>query len=116
MGSEKRGFAICLEKISGWSIPVQVLKEFGKGDYEITAQLSLSMYHLNSSSFYGSTWMGPSISLGSSGTKIPKVVDFEYSDIVYMVSRITDPSCVGVIEVVVSKFDTARGLVASQFG
>ena len=116
MTSEPRGLAICIEKVSGWNIPSQVLKEFGKGDYEITVQLSLSMFHLTSSSFFGSTWMGPPISLGSSGTKLPKIIDFEYVDIVYMLSRITDPSCVGVIEIVVSKYDSKKNLVASQFG
>jgi hypothetical protein len=116
MSSERKGLVVCLEKVGGWSIPGQVLKEFGNGDYEITAQLSFSMFHLNSSTFFGSTWMGPSVSLGNSHSKIPKVIDFDYVDIVYMISRITDPSCVGVIEIVVSKFDSKRNLVASQFG
>lgn len=116
MSSERKGMAVCLEKVGGWSIPSQVLKEFGKGEYDITAQLSFSMFHLNSSTFFGSTWMGPSVSLGNSHSKIPKVIDFDYVDIVYMISRITDPSCIGVIEIVVSKFDSKRNLVASQFG
>ncbi len=116
MTSDVRGLAVCLEKVSGWNIPSQVMKEFGKGDFEITVQLSLSMFHLTSSSFFGSTWMGPSISLGNSGSKMPKIIDFEYVDIVYMLSRITDPSCVGVIELVVSKIDSKRNLIASQFG
>lgn len=116
MTENARGLALSIEKICGWSIPSQVLKEFGKGDFEITVQLSLSMFHLTSSSFFGSTWMGPSISLGNSGSKMPKVIDFEYVDIIYMLSRITDPSCVGVIEIVVSKFDSKRNLNASQFG
>lgn len=116
MLEEPHGFCICLEKVSGWSIPSAVLKQFGKGDYEITAQLSFSMFHLSSSTFFGTTWMGPSVSLGQGNTEISKVIDFEYTDIVYMLSRITDPTCVGIIEIVVSKFDLKKNLVASQFG
>lgn len=116
MLEEPHGLCICLEKVSGWSIPAAVLKEFGKGDFEITAQLSFSMFHLSSSTFFGTTWMGPSVSLGHGSTDMVKTIDFEYTDIIYMLSRITDPTCVGIIEVVVSKFDLRKNLVASQFG
>jgi hypothetical protein len=116
MLEEPRGYCICLENVSGWSIPSAVLKEFGKGDYEITAQLSFSMFHLSSSTFFGTTWMGPSVVLGRGNTDMSKTFDFEYADIVYMLSRITDPTCVGIIEVVVSKFDLRTNLVAAQFG
>lgn len=116
MLEEPHGYAICLEKVSGWSIPSAVLKQFGKGDFEITAQLSFSMFHLSSSTFFGTTWMGPSVSLGHGNAEISKLIDFQYTDIVYLLSRITDPTCVGIIEVVVSKFDLRKNLVASQFG
>jgi hypothetical protein len=116
MSEDRHAYALCFEKVSNWSIPDSVLKAFGDDDFEITLQLSLSLYHLNSASFFGSTWMGPPISLGNSDRKIPKSIDFEYTDIVYMISRITDPTCVAVIEIVVSKFDIARNLIAMQFG
>lgn len=116
MLDEPRGLCICLDKVSGWSIPAAVLKEFGKGDFEITAQLSFSMFHLSSSTFFGTTWMGPSVSLGHGNSDVVKTIDFEYTDIIYMLSRITDPTCVGIIEVVVSKFDLRKNLVAAQFG
>jgi hypothetical protein len=116
MLEEPRGLCLCLDKVSGWSIPTAVLKEFGKGDYEITAQLSFSLFHLSSSTFFGTTWMGPSVSLGHGDDQLVKTIDFEYTDIVYMLSRITDPTCVGIIEIVVSKFDLRRNLVAAQFG
>lgn len=116
MLDEPHGLCICLEKVSGWSIPSAVLKEFGKGDFEITAQLSFSMFHLSSSTFFGTTWMGPSVSLGHGNSEVVKTIDFEYTDIVYMLSRITDPTCVGIIEIVVSKFDLRKNLVAAQFG
>eukprot|EP01032_Pedospumella_encystans_P018860 gene18860-21459_t len=116
MLEEPHGFAICLEKVSGWSIPSAVLKQFGKGDFEITAQLSFSMFHLSSSTFFGTTWMGPSVSLGHGNAEISKLIDFQYTDIVYLLSRITDPTCVGIIEIVVSQIDLQKKLVAPQFG
>lgn len=116
MTEDRRAYALCFEKITNWHLPDSVLKAFGKGDYEITVQLSLSFYHLNSASFFGSTWMGPAISLGGSDRKLPTTIDFEYSDIVYLISRISDPTCVAVIEIVASKYDNVRDLVAMQFG
>ena len=116
MMEEPHGLCICLEKVSGWSIPSAVSKEFGKGDFEITAQLSLSLFHLSSSTFFGTTWMGAPVSLGHGDKELPKLIDFDYPDIVYMLSRITDPTCVGIIEIVVSKFDLKRNLIAAQFG
>jgi hypothetical protein len=110
------GHCICLEKVSGWTVPPSVLKEFGKGDYEITAHLSLSMFHLSSSTFFGSTWMGPPVSLGRGNVDMATKIDFEYNDIIYMISRITDPTCVAILEIVVSKFDVRKNLVAAQFG
>lgn len=116
MSEERRAYALCFEKVTNWHLPETILKAFGEGDYEITLQLSLSFYHLNSASFFGSTWMGPAISLGSSDRKLPAALDFDYADIVYFLSRISDPSCVAVIEIVVSKFDNQRNLVTKQFG
>lgn len=116
MGEERRAYALCFEKVANWRLPDSVLKAFGKGDYEITLQLTLSFYHLNSASFFGSTWMGPPISLGNSDRLLPTSVDFEYADVVYLISRITDPTCVAVIEIVASKYDAGRNLVAMQFG
>ncbi|KAJ1442329.1 hypothetical protein B484DRAFT_442214 [Ochromonadaceae sp. CCMP2298] len=116
MVEDPQGWCICFEKVSEWSIPAAVMKEFGDGDYEITAQLSLSLFHLASSTFYGTTWMGPSVSLAHGDSEIPKVFTFEYPDIVYLLTRITDPTCVAIVEIVVSKFDLRKNLTAAQFG
>jgi hypothetical protein len=120
MSNECRGLAICFERVVGWQIPPTVFKEFDKKDYSLTVQLSLSMFHLRSASFFGSTWMGPEIQLGDNALdasgNIAKAVDFNYQDIVYLMSRISDSSCVGVLEIVVSKRDTRKEMIASQFG
>lgn len=116
MSEDRHGYAICLEKISGWTIPAAVLKTFGDGSYEITVQLSLTMFHISTATFFGSTWLGPSILLGANEKNLPRLIDFDYRDIIYMITRITDPACVGIIEVVVSKVDIQSKTVLAQYG
>lgn len=179
MVEDRTGYAVRFEKITGWSIPAGILKaitaiqeDVGKYDYKL--QLSMSMYHLSSNTFFGSTWMGtpvvlnPSIfNITESTTVVPveedpvmaslrqsrgkfygasatpeelaalqkaekekekktktvttktilsRVVDVDYQDIVYMISRITDPSCVAVIEVVLTKVNKDNKLAVAQYG
>ena len=47
---------------------------------------------------------------------IPDVIDFDYNEIVYILSRLTDPACVGIIEVVVSKMQRGKNVTVSQHG
>ena len=119
MSSDPRGLAICLDRLVGWSIPANVLREFrgrSNENFEITARLSLSMFHLNSSSFFGTTWMGPSVSLGNGDSFVSKAIDFPYPDVIYLTTRIIDPSCIGVVEMILSKQDAANDLILSQCG
>jgi hypothetical protein len=119
MGEQARGFALRFEKVEGWEFPKQVRRELmaasERESFDIQVHLSLSMFHLNSSSFFGSTWTGPPVSIGDS-LEEGKNIDFDYTDIVYMISRITDPSCVAVVEIVASKYDRRRNVVTAQFG
>jgi hypothetical protein len=113
MSNEKHAFALCFEKITGLVLTSQVLDEFAHGNYEMVVQLSFSMFHLNSSNFFGATWMGPEVELNSNNKK---QVDFKYEDIIYMVSRINDSSCVGVVEIIISKYDRKKNIKVAQFG
>ena len=117
MSSKTRGLSVCFEKVFGWRPPRQVLKDLDAGGYEISVQLSLSLFHLGSGTFFGSTWMGSPIHLGGDGRdKLPDIIDFDYSEVVYLVSRITDPSCIAVVEIVASKEDVQKKMVVSQYG
>lgn len=118
MSAKTRGISICFEKISGWHIPPQIYQDLGLGlnNFEFSVQLSLSMFHLSSSSFFGSTWMGRSVPLGSDNDDLPDLIDLEYNEIVYLISRLSDPSCIGVVEIVVSKISTQKKLVTAQYG
>jgi len=117
MGSKSKGMSVCFDRINGWRPPRQLLQELDDGGFEISAQLSFSLFHLTSGTFFGSTWMGSPFPLGGNGRdKLPDVIDFEYSDIVYLISRITDPSCIAVVEIVASKEDVRKKMVVAQYG
>lgn len=104
MGSRKNGVSVCFDKITCWRPPRQLLADLDAGGFEVSVQLSLSLFHLSSGTFFGSTWMGESHLLGGDGRdKLPELIDFDYPEVVYFVSRITDPSCVAVVEIVASK-------------
>lgn len=114
-----QGYSMCLEKVSGWSIPLAVTNEFrseGDVDYEVSVQLSMSMFHIPTASFFGSTWMGTPVSLGHGDVDIPRVIDFDYNEIVYLMTRIIDTTCVAILEIVVSKFDMRKQMTAAQYG
>lgn len=118
MSGKTRGISMCFEKISGWHVPAQIYQDLSLGlnTFEFSVQLSLSMFHLASSSFFGSTWMGRSVKLGGDDDDLPDLIDLEYNEIVYMISRLADPSCIGVVEIVVSRISTQKKLVTAQYG
>jgi hypothetical protein len=117
MSQRSRGLALCFEKLQGWTVPVHLLQDLDVNDYDITLQLSLSLFHLRSRTFFGSSWIGTPVSLCDSGKDVlPDVIDISYPDIVYLISRLTDPSCVAVVEIIVSKTDKVKKILMSQFG
>ena len=117
--SKPRGLALCFEKVQGWAIPNQLLEDMDVKGYEVSVQLSLSMFHTLSGTFFGSTWMGASIPLlGSERDSLAAaaVVDFDYNDLLYMISRLQDKTCVAVIEIVASTIDKKNDVLVSQHG
>jgi len=116
MSNKSRGLSLVFEAVHGWSPPQQLLRDIDAGGFELRVQLSFSLFHMNSKSFFGSTWMGSPVSLGDGRDSLPNVIDFDYNDVLYLISRIIDPSCVGVVEIVASKIDSKRNLLVSQYG
>ena len=106
MSTKNHGISVCLDSIEGWNPPVQLQDDSGK--FEILVQLSLSLLHLQSSTFFGSTWMSSPIPITDD--------NIEFSEIIYTITRIVDPSCVGIIEIVASRYDIDKQLVTAQYG
>jgi hypothetical protein len=61
--------------------------------------------------------MGTPVELGD-GSKEPllDIIDIDYKEIAYIISKITDPKCVLVIEFVVSKINPKNQLNIAQYG
>lgn len=123
VSTKPRGLALCFEKVQGWTIPNQLLEDMDVKGYEVSVQLSLSMYHTLSGTFFGSTWMGAAIPLLetekdqlAAAAAAAAVVDFEYNDLLYMISRLQDKTCVAVIEIVASTIDKKNDVLVSQHG
>lgn len=116
MSGKCRGLALCFEKLQGWTLPIQLLQDADR-NYDLTVQLSLSLFHIKSKTFFGSTWMGSPIPLSDNQIDVlSNVVDIDYNEILYIMSRLTDPSCVAVVEVVVSKIDKQNQVLIDQHG
>lgn len=116
MAAKHRGISLALEKIVGWVIPFSQFKNINQHEDEFTVQLSFSLFHFNSKSFFGSTWMGAQVSLSDSKDMLPVVIDVEYNELIYLISRLTDPSCVGIAEIVVSKIKRDKNVISAQYG
>ena len=117
MSRKLHGLSLAFSSLQGWSLPSQLLSEIDTGDYYVSVRLSLSLCHISSKTFFGSTWLGSPVLLGEGRHEdIPDVIDFDYNEIVYILSRLTDPACVGIIEVVVSKMQRGKNVTVSQHG
>ena len=114
MSPSPRGLALTFCDLNGWSLPSLLTTEETFGTVDVVIQLSLSLYHMKSKSFFGSTWMGEEVLLSKKDLNNSKI-NCTINDIVYIISRITDASCVCLAEVVVSLCDE-RGIKTKQFG
>ena len=115
MSSKVYGLSICFEKIQGWKVPKSLLNDLNSGLCEISLNLSLSLLHLKTFTFFGTTWIGTHpISLVEN--KVPEVIDIEYVDLVYLLSKLIDPSCIGVVEIIATRVEKNSKLTTAQYG
>ena len=117
MARNCQGLCLCIEKLSGWRPPVDLRRGNDKSIHRISLSLNLSLYHFNSVSFFGSTWSSDPVPLQEEGAShLPDVLNVDFSDVVYMLSRINDPSCILVAEVVAIKEDVGKNVVTGTYG
>ena len=108
---------MCIEKISGWRPPVDLRQSDDAYATRVSLSVNLSLYHFNSVSFFGNTWSSDPVPLQEEGSSVlPEVLNVDFSDVIYMLSRINDPSCILVAEVVAIKEDVAKNVVTGTFG
>ena len=112
-GNIPYGIAIGFESIRKWEIPPALLEGISLGICEVKVHLTLSLFDRRSNSFFGNTWVGAPVPLIIKG---PSVVDVEYKEMTYMITRLTDPSLVGIIEMVATKFERETMIATAQYG
>ncbi len=110
------GLCVCIDKISGWRPPIDLVQNTESQDVRVSMCLNLSLYHYNSVSFFGSTWTSESFPLSEDGAGLPDNVSVDLSEVVYMLSRINDPSCVLVVEIVAEKENIEKNVVTGSYG
>ena len=112
MTSNARGISISFDALQSWTPPKALINECTENKYDLTLQLSFSLYHLKSHSFFGSTWM-------SSSSILPRHIngsfDLKFEEILYFLTRINDEKCIGVVEIVVNCLDK-RNIRKAQYG
>lgn len=110
------GLCVCIEKISGWRPPLDLIRAAESSNVRVSLCLNLSLYHYNSVSFFGSTWTSESVPLTDEGGNMPDNLSVDLSEVVYMLSRINDPSCILVVEIVAEKEDAEKNVVTGSYG
>lgn len=117
MARKNSGFCLCIDKISGWTAPRDLLKDTEKrDDICVSVKLNISLYHLNSISFFGSTWSSEPVVLNEDGSTLREDVAVDFGEVVYLLSRVNDPSCIGVVEIVAMKENIDTGVCLAQYG
>lgn len=118
MSSTSRGLSVCFDQVQGWGIPSSVIDDVQKnrGKFDISIQLSLSLFHFQSGSFFGSTWLGSPIYLEDQRSIDQAMLSIDYHEVVYLISRVSDPSCIGVVELICNKIDVKKSLIVAQYG
>lgn len=116
--SSSRGLSVCFDHVQGWNIPAKVIEDVTRswGKLDLSIQLSLSLFHFNSGYFFGSTWIGFPIYLEDQRAIEQAVLNIDYNEVIYLVSRISDPSCIGVVELICNKIDHQKSLIVAQYG
>ena len=106
--SKAQSICVYFDKLSHFRIPKNVMTDSsGKG--RVQAHLSVSLFHLETGTFYGNTWTSAPVKIRGG-----KGVNFEQS--ICFKTRAVDPSCVAVAEVVVVEKDRSTGRLLRQFG
>jgi hypothetical protein len=116
MTAKPRGIAVVLDNVVGWKMPRIVDKLYNEDDYDMSVQLSMSLFHLTTGSFFGSTWIGGQLSPSSGDVGSNASSDFECRDVVYLISRITDPTCIAIMEIIITKYQKGSNLAVAQYG
>ena len=114
-------YAFLLSSINPWPMPPSLKKRLQTAELnrmhltKVTCSMSMTFYHPKSKRFYGSTWVGHEhpCTIKSSSTKL--VLD-NFSELTYFFTRINDPCCFIVIELIMNILGPLDGSVSERLG
>lgn len=114
-------YAMILASINPWPIPpsfkkrLQSVEQNGMQVLNITCSMSMTFYHSKTKRFYGSTYIGHehhwTIQKSSS-----KIVFENFNELTYFFTRINDPNCFLVIELVMNILSPLSGGISGRVG
>lgn len=121
LAAKPTAYAFLLSSIDHWPIPPSLKKILetaeldGMQETRITCSISMSFYHTLSKRFYGSTWVGHEhpFSIKTSTKRIP--ID-NLNELTYFQTRINDPNCFIVVELVMAILSPLDGSVSRRYG
>jgi hypothetical protein len=114
-------YAFLLASINPWPIPpsfkkrLQSVEHDGMQVLNITCSMSMTFYHSKTKRFFGSTYLGHEhhCTIQSSSSKI---VFENFNELTYFFTRINDPNCFIVIELVMNILSPLSGGVSGRVG
>lgn len=114
-------YAFLFSSINPWPIPPSFKKRLQSEELDgiqvlnITCSLSMTFYHSKTKRFYGSTYIGHehhcTIQKSSS-----KIVFENFNELTYFFTRINDPNCFIVIELVLNILSPLSGGISGRVG
>ena len=114
-------YAFHLSSINRWPMPPSLKKRLQIDELnrmhlmKVTCSMSMTCFHSKSKQFYGSTWVvheHPCM-IKSSSTKL---VLENFSELTYFFTRINDPCCFIVIELIMNILGPLDGSVSERLG
>lgn len=114
-------YAFLLSSINPWPMPPSLRKRLQTAELDgmqlmnATCSMSMTFYHSKSRRFYGSTWVGHehTCTIKSSSTKI---VLENFNELTYFFTRVHDPYCFIVIELIMNILSPLNGSISGRLG
>ncbi|KAL3785924.1 hypothetical protein HJC23_008119, partial [Cyclotella cryptica] len=110
-------YAICISRTT-WPISGSIKKKLEEtSERRMTCSASMSFYHFKGAKFYGSTYVGDehAFTLKSGKSDILSQIK-NFNELVYFQTKVYDPNCFVVIELVVSLYDHFDDSVEKRYG
>ncbi|GBG28865.1 Nephrocystin-4 [Hondaea fermentalgiana] len=112
----KTGMRLSFGRVDGFKLPAAFLKERkGAAKTKLEFCVHVSLFHTTSQSFFGNTWVSPLAAAQSMSSKRASRLDLSNFQVA-LCTRIADPACLAVVEVVVVEKSSSGAEILGQYG